>query len=707
MESLRPKTTKDIRSTILPRRIRLALASSAIFLLTSAGCGTAKESESQPTPEPVPSPATLPQLLQTSTLVPYPTPRPAETNLLATAQEPTPTPILSPTLEPTMASSTSIIEITPTPSIPPVPELSHATTKAPEAIDYLESKVIGGMETYGDESPLTHAQLFKLYEKLNSVNREMKENTYYGTIFVSESTYRNFPENFKTSAEESPRFSDYSKIMDLLEESTKEKGEYFIKQGIKDENYDGRTILFLKGITEPGSEGITSREGNEILVYIDKNGPRALRMPKRDRDNFIEEFQSGRHSIHHFQSAKILSSQDWQIYIQGTYYFDVSEKGFINVFLKNINESNNADNLGWTEFAVNDSTNPVQRHASPKLYDSLKESLNPESSLSPVTSEDYSFQLFLKRHEDAFNKMVHEQPFPDTNKLQLRRLIVINDNAKSPSAYSLQNLIRDSDGGWYFNQPDYPISPDKNAYYSNETGIDRGYLHEMGHSILHVNHLSDMYARTFSTIDGAFSDLESIPPQWKLYTQGTRLDIGRGLMSSVEGKIGLHTNLQLVQRQKQGRVHDYEKNAAEIRGYFPYDIPERNTFSFGKDFTDANIEIFRSKEINGKQSLFSIGTYTNSENGDLTLPKEKLFLPEAEYGERGVARENAVLFIKIIGKDGKNYLRWLDIRDFNIPYWQGYNDHVNMVFDLASEKDDPKTFDWKIQYSLGDTTLLP
>ena len=47
---------------------------------------------------------------------------------------------------------------------------------------------------------------------------------------------------------------------------------------------------------------------------------------------------------------------------------------------------------------------------------------------------------------------------------------------------------------------------------------------------------------------------------------------------------------------------------------------------------------------------------------------------------------------------GERSYRWMDIRDFNIPYWIGNKEHVTMVFKSATEKDDPKTFDWRILY---------
>ncbi len=320
-----------------------------------------------------------------------------------------------------------------------------------------------------------------------------------------------------------------------------------------------------------------------------------------------------------------------------------------------------------------------------------------------ITNGGETFQEFLKRHEKAFNQMVQEQPYPDTNKLQLRRLIVVEDAVEPPYCYTLNNEIKDSDGGWSFVENLY--FPKKAPYYDKNVGIDYGLEHEFAHAFLH---LPDQYSLDFGSSDWLPESItENVPAQWKKYSASSRNDIGQDLMNNANQRIGIYTNLQILRRVLQEEVHNNKKTVPEVWWNFPYEIPEKTTFAFGKDYSRAAVDIFQSVEVdedkrpseyNRKKKLELIGNYTNSEDGNLTLTKDKLFLTP-NNPDNLIKAENSTLFLLVTTTDGKQYFRWMDIRDFNIPFWLGYQEQINMNFKLASGKDDPKTFDWRIKYS--------
>lgn len=174
-------------------------------------------------------------------------------------------------------------------------------------------------------------------------------------------------------------------------------------------------------------------------------------------------------------------------------------------------------------------------------------------------------------------------------------------------------------------------------------------------------------------------------------------------MKGGNGKdIGLYTNLQLLRRIKSNDVHNNKKTGLEASMRFPYEIPQMVTFSFGKRYRNANVQVFRTvSAVPGdkqKKTLELVNTYVNSVDGELTLSKEGIFEPPQNQ-DNLVESENATLLFLITRLNGEKSWRWEDIRPFNIAYWKGYKEHVSMSFNLASEKDDPKTFDWTIKYS--------
>ncbi len=58
--------------------------------------------------------------------------------------------------------------------------------------EYSPPSIIDGLETFGADEPLNEEQLKLLTEKLNSLGNEKRDDTYYGTVFVTEETYKRF-----------------------------------------------------------------------------------------------------------------------------------------------------------------------------------------------------------------------------------------------------------------------------------------------------------------------------------------------------------------------------------------------------------------------------------------------------------------------------------------------------------------------------------
>lgn len=364
--------------------------------------------------------------------------------------------------------------------------------------------------------------------------------------------------------------------------------------------------------------------------------------------------------------------------------------------------------------------NPLTQAQLTKLYEKLNSVVEREMrdntyygsiSVGKATYESFrnimdggeSVQAFIKRHEAVFNQMVHEQPYPDTNKLSIRRLIVLDDGVEIPH-FSLNEFIKDSDGGWNLGSKYVPTEAD---YYDKNLRIDYGLLHELGHAVFH---LPDQYSLDFIKHNDTDTNplLVNMPSKWTKYGAYDRIDIGKNLMGAQlqrkeDRRIGLHSNLQLLRRAPSNEVHINKRYVTEALWKFPYELPQTVTFSFGKEYENATVQVFRTVSAvvptdKQKKALELVETYVNPVDGELTLSKEKLFQPpQNEYNL--IESENATLFIVITGLDGELSFRWMDIRDFNIPYWQGHRDHVTMNFSLASEKDDPNTFDWTIKYS--------
>jgi hypothetical protein len=323
--------------------------------------------------------------------------------------------------------------------------------------------------------------------------------------------------------------------------------------------------------------------------------------------------------------------------------------------------------------------------------------VSPDFDIHSISNlENDTVPKLIKRHEDAFNQM-DVTTYPNISLLHIRRAIFIQDNVAHPDMYLLNQYIKDSDGGWYFSGKNNLSDPEEALAYTDEdTGVNRLLLHHWGHTILN---LSDKQVDFVKENNNVISDypVREVPD----YEGCLRDDFGRDLMCTGEMRIGWYDSLRLKQRHDLGIVHDKAKTLPDTLPDFPYKLPKTNKFSFedslGKTLPKATVEFFRSEIVEGKKRLSPIGAYKTDESSAVTVQREKLFIPDREYGGvPHVGAENALLFLKVTSQEGEIFVRWVDMPDIMMGYLLGYKDHVLMYMQLAREGDDLE--DWGIQY---------
>jgi hypothetical protein len=326
--------------------------------------------------------------------------------------------------------------------------------------------------------------------------------------------------------------------------------------------------------------------------------------------------------------------------------------------------------------------------------------VSPDFNINSISNlENDTVPKLIKRHEDAFNQMVHVAPYPDISLLNIRRVIFIQDNVALPDMYLLNQFIKDSDGGWHFSENNNLSDPEEALAYTDEdTGVNRLLMHHWGHTILNLSDKQVDFAKKNSNVISDYP-VEEVPD----YEGCLRPDIGRDLMCTGEMRIGWYDSLRLKQRHDLGIVHDKEKTLPDTLPDFPYKLPKINTFSLedssGKKLPKATVEFFRSEIVEGKKRLSPIGAYKTDESSNVTVQREKLFIPDREYGGvPQVGAENALLFLKVTSQEDEIFVKWVDMPDIMMGYLLGYKDHVRMYMQLAKEGDDPE--DWRIQYGV-------
>lgn len=316
-----------------------------------------------------------------------------------------------------------------------------------------------------------------------------------------------------------------------------------------------------------------------------------------------------------------------------------------------------------------------------------------------------SFQSFLRRHTNVLDALLKAANPPISGGFKVNRLVVLRDGTQPPSLYELSNNnwaakgMRDSDGYWNFSSF---YQPKHTSYYDAQQNIDYGLIHEWGHTILN---LADHYALDVEPQPSQFLDKESvgIPVEWRRYMSRERNDLGSPLM--IGGReIDRYSALQLKRREAGGFTHDQNRNYVFDRASWPIEFPESVDLKFftdeGKPIEVAKIEIRQTQAKNKKGEIYNerINPTAHYIGPSNNLDPKTVF---DCHGKHYIPHGSGTVHILIEDRFGIQYFRWMDVRDFNIPYWQGKKDKATLKLKAVRTHDErqpnPKNFDWKIR----------
>jgi len=335
----------------------------------------------------------------------------------------------------------------------------------------------------------------------------------------------------------------------------------------------------------------------------------------------------------------------------------------------------------------------------------------------PLENDQESLQFFVKRNIDFLNGMFGKASLPGG--VVVRRLVIVKDGEYKhdevyESCYS-QGGINDSDGVWDFCGEYKPKEWYGSTDHYKKERVDRGLLHEIGHRVLH---LPDHYILDFLNFSvkekqdlETFSVIADLPKPWWDYNSGIRNDINGGMMrmnygfSLIDkGRFNIHEIAQLRRRILKGKTHHPDTYRGCIN--FPGEVPKTVNLSLGSEMSGAEISVYGVASENKPKHIDNVTLAKGEVNsaGEFVLgnPFKDSIVTNKESPDFGlIDPDNGVLMLLLKARTSKGelFFRWMDIRDFNLAYWRGYEDKVTMTMNLASGKDDPAKFDWTIKYS--------
>jgi len=339
--------------------------------------------------------------------------------------------------------------------------------------------------------------------------------------------------------------------------------------------------------------------------------------------------------------------------------------------------------------------------------------------------EKESFQNFLRRQITEMSRMLKDGQPPVKGGVEVRRLIIVKEGVSCPGSYDLsyleeRNRINDSDGTYFIpdlwteyfdNEKDGFFKPSNTIvlpaprppYYNSEEGLHYGLIHELLHQITHFPEpyaLSYFDYRPSLAIDENAVELQDVPPQWKYYDiiKG-RNDLGNTIMTNANSRLGPYESWFFYRREMAGDTHNLEKTMREATWSAPNDIPECSIISFGKDYADSQVFVYRTTGNDNERSINStplvIARLDSAGSFIIGNPFKEFTYLDRRGG--GILACEGTLLIKVY-KNGVVHVRWMDVRDFNLAYWRGHESTVKMEMNIASEADDPQAFDWTIKY---------
>lgn len=332
----------------------------------------------------------------------------------------------------------------------------------------------------------------------------------------------------------------------------------------------------------------------------------------------------------------------------------------------------------------------------------------------PDDNDKESFNAFIKRHDESWTAMLNDAQPRIRGGLKTRRIIVVKNKVQTPASHHygyLENGIQDSDGTWNVSRGNTIYKPKEAGYYDRNLRLDRGLLHEIGHSTFD---LPDIYSIDFdyrgSEPLDAFRD---VPKNWQSYTTSRHRTDSPDTIMNCCSLFSNYESKMLHRRKRSGHCHNKKKNLPEQSWSFPREIPQTTIFNFGKTFKDSTIELYRSC-AKDKKDLFNMShektlemlplenRKINSE-GEINIgnPFRTATNLKKSFLSGQILCQESVLFIKVIKPNNEIAFRWLDVRDFNLPVWERNMDEtvvVMMKMKLAATQDTQEEFDAKVNY---------
>ena len=314
---------------------------------------------------------------------------------------------------------------------------------------------------------------------------------------------------------------------------------------------------------------------------------------------------------------------------------------------------------------------------------------------------DESLQSYLLRHVAWADREFKEANPPVEGGLVPRRLIIVDDdvfeseNVARGYDYSAQGLA-DSNGSWTFMGA---YRPETYFYYKPNLRLDAGLIHEWIHTVFH---LPDHYGLDFYDPGGGDAFFEGINEWWRrTYLASARPDISRNdFAMGGDGLTLRHYSALQLSRQRRGET------VVDPTTGFPAQVPQRVVLDFGPEFADAPITIYQTKASENANYKPYFAKELSPDPivagrldglGRILIAGEDLFRGSSQT----VPYSDGVIFIRVeVGEAA--WIRWMDIRDFNLAYWHGFTNSVLMKMKLASFEDDPVSFDWSIVYEDAD-----
>lgn len=336
-----------------------------------------------------------------------------------------------------------------------------------------------------------------------------------------------------------------------------------------------------------------------------------------------------------------------------------------------------------------------------------------------------TYENFLTRQMREYNQMLRNARPVGVKQVVLRESIVVQPGVATPMSYLpgyLENSVSGSDGTWGEMET-------MAAWGRPGEAFDRvHWKHEVWHWLFRG---PDGYALTYNPVYESELPLPltDLSPAWRNYGSYDRTDIAgsgditqsartseiwRGPIdrqAGVNSKIGTWAALMLDRRIKLGTVHDWKDSYEDYGGWWRSDLPQQVSLSFvgldGRPIQVSGLEFYPTM-VAPEQSVLdrtlASKDYPKILSPEVILRTDSTNVNMADMLKPGsdglISINGATLLVRITDENKDRYFRWLDVRDFQIAYWLGYEEHATLELKAGRVKDtiSPADFPWKIKY---------